>query len=250
MTLHPRFTARPIAHRGLHDRAAGRPENSLEAFRAAIASGYGIELDLQCSRDGVPMVFHDYDLDRLTPQQGPVAQRGAADLGRVVLTGGIEGIPTLAQVLELVGGRVPLLIEIKDQDGAMGETLGPLGPATVRALEGYVGPVALMSFNPHAVAEMARLAPHIARGIVTSAYDPANWAPLPAAVCDRLREIPDYDAVGASFISHEIADLGRARVADLRAAGAQILCWTVKSAEMEAEARKVAHGITFEGYPA
>ncbi len=248
MTLDPAFTRRPIAHRGLHDRARGAPENSLEAFRAAVASDYGIELDLQPSRDGVAMVFHDHDLGRLTAQQGPVAQQSAADLGRIALTGGLEGIPTLAQVLDLVQGRVPLLIEIKDQDGAMGEDVGALEAATAAALARYHGPVALMSFNPHSIAEMARLAPHLARGLVTSAYDPDVWAPLSAATCNRLRDIPDYDRTGASFISHEVADLARPRVADLKARGAAVLCWTVRSAAIEAAARKVADGITFEGY--
>ena len=82
---------------------------------------------------------------------------------------------------------------------------------------------------------------------MTSAYDPAHW-PLSAATCDRLRDIPDFDRVGASFISHEASDLSRQRVSDLKAAGANILCWTVKSPEAEAEARKVAQNVTFEGY--
>jgi glycerophosphoryl diester phosphodiesterase len=105
-----------------------------------------------------------------------------------------------------------------------------------------------MSFNPYAVEIMAEEAPLVPRGLVTSAFDPQNWAPLPAAVCAHLRRIPDYDRTGSSFISHEAADLGRDRVAELKARGAHVLCWTIRSAEQEAEARKVAEGITFEGY--
>ena len=109
------------------------------------------------------------------------------------------------------------------------------------------GPVALMSFNPHAVAKMAELCPDRPRGLVTSSYDPADW-PLDAATCARLRDIPDFDRTGSSFISHEAHDLDRARVAELKAAGANILCWTIKSAAQEADARKVAQNVTFEGY--
>lgn len=244
------FLRLPIAHRALHDRTQGRIENSPAAIRAAVAAGYGIEIDLQLSADGVAMVFHDEGLDRLTGQTGPVSARSAADLGRIRLTDSPDTIPTLTQVLELIGGKVPLLIEIKDRTLTMGPTDGRLEEATARALAGYRGDVALMSFNPASVAHMARLAPDLPRGITTSAYDPDDWSPLPAATCDRLRGIPDYDATGSSFISHEAADLGRDRVAALKAQGAKILCWTIHSPEAEANARRVADNVTFEGYRA
>ena len=94
------FLTRPIAHRALHDRAARRPENSRAAIRAAIAAGYGIEIDLQLSADGVPMVFHDETLDRLTAERGPVRARSARELGEIRLKGSEDRIPTLAQVLD------------------------------------------------------------------------------------------------------------------------------------------------------
>jgi glycerophosphoryl diester phosphodiesterase len=244
------FLRLPIAHRALHNAALGRIENSPSAISAAIAAGYGIEIDVQCSRDGVAMVFHDDDLDRLTGNTGLVAARPAAELCQIGLTGGGDCIPTLAEVLALVAGRVPLLIEIKDQTGQMGPSDGALEWAVAADLAGYSGPVAVMSFNPHSVAQMARLAPHVARGLTTSAYDPADWAPLRADICNHLRDIPDFDATGASFISHEAADLARPRVAELRAQGAAILCWTIKSAEAELAARKYAQNITFEQYAA
>lgn len=250
MTLDPAFLTRPLAHRALHDKTLGRPENSAAAVRAAVAAGYGIEIDVQPSADGVAMVFHDEELDRLTGVTGPVNARTAADLSAIPLRHGDEGIPTLAQILESVGGRVPLLIEIKDQDGQMGPLETPLEQAVARDLAGYSGPVAVMSFNPHSVARMAALCPDIPRGLTTSAWDPAVWAPVAPDVCARLRDIPDYDRVGACFISHEAADLGRDRVAALKAAGATVLCWTIRSASAEATARKVADNITFEGYPA
>jgi glycerophosphoryl diester phosphodiesterase len=248
MQLPAAFLSKPIAHRALHDKAKGRPENSLAAVRAAVEAGYGIEIDVQPSRDGVAMVFHDYDLERLTGRAGAIATLNAEELRAIRLLGGSEGIPTLREVLDTVAGKVPLLIEIKDQDGHMGPNLGPLGAAVAHELEGYEGPVAVMSFNPHAVAEMGRLAPNIPRGITTSAYIPDEWVPLPARICTHLRAIPDYESTESCFISHEVADLHRHRVAEIRALGAAILCWTVTSPALEAEARQVADNITFEGY--
>ena len=148
MTLPASFFARPFTHRALHDRKAGRVENSLKSIKAALDAGYGIEIDLQLSRDGQAMVFHDDLLDRLTGEAGPVRDRTRAELESIALTDDGGTIPALDTVLELVGGKVPLLIEIKDQDGAMGPDVGPLEKATCAALENYKGDVALMSFNP------------------------------------------------------------------------------------------------------
>ncbi len=127
----------PVAHRALHDIAQGRPENSRAAIGAAIKAGYAIEIDLQLSRDNQAMAFHDYDLRRLTGETGVLRQRTSADLRRIALKHGEgETIPTLADVLELVNGRAPLLFELKDQDGAMGPDIGALENATVAALKG------------------------------------------------------------------------------------------------------------------
>ncbi len=246
--LPPEFLQRPIAHRALHDIADQRPENSRAAIRAAIEAGYGIEIDLQRTSDNRAMVFHDYDMTRLTGQPGPIQQITAAQAQALpLLHSGGDGIPPLDEVLSMIAGQVPLLIELKDQDGAMGADIGALEADTVRALQGYDGPVAVMSFNPNSVAELARLAPHLPRGLVTCSFEPKVEL-LPQHVCDHLREIPDFDRVRASFISHEAPDLPRARVADLKAQGVPILCWTVRSPEQEAEARKVADNVTFEGY--
>lgn len=248
MTLISAFLERPIAHRGLHDIAAGRAENSTKAFAAAISHGYGIELDVQLSKDEQAMVFHDYDLKRLTGAKGAVAQRTADELGRISLLHDGDYIPTLAQVLNQVAGQVPLLIEIKDQDGAFGPNIGALEAATANCLKDYAGPTAVMSSNPHAIAEMARLLPNVPRGLVTSAYDADGWPTIPEATRVTLREIPDYDRTGSTFISHEAADLDRERVAALKANGAAILCWTIRSPAQEAEARQIVDNVTFEGY--
>lgn len=248
MTLPASLLARPIAHRALHDRRAGRVENSLKSIAAAIDAGYGFEMDVQLSRDGVAMVFHDDLLDRLTAQSGPVRDRTRAELEAIPLTDDGGTIPTLETVLSLVAGKVPLLIEIKDQDGAMGPNVGPLEAATCAALKDYSGDVALMSFNPHAVAACATYAPDIPRGLVTSSYQAVFWPELSAAARDTLREIPDYDRTGACFISHESTDLDRPRVAELKAKGAAILTWTIRTAKAEAKARRIVDNVTFEGY--
>ena len=242
------FLRLPLAHRALHDVKNGRPENSRAAIRAAIAAGYGIEIDLQISSDGQAVVFHDYDLARLTRQKGPVQKRSAAELSAVPLLGGDEGIPEFAEILELVAGRVPLLVELKDQHGQMGPTDGMLERAVAADLQGYAGPVAVMSFNPHMVAALRDLAPDVPRGLTTAGFRRIGWPLLKRSVRHHLRHIPDYDSVGASFISHDIKGLDMSRVAELKAQGTAILCWTVRSLKEERAARMVADNITFEGY--
>lgn len=244
------FLDRPVAHRAFHDRAAGRPENSRAAIRAAVAAGYPIELDLQLSADGEAMVFHDYDLARLTGASGPVAQRTAAELGGLLLRDAEDGIPTLTEVLGIVAGQVPLLIEVKDQDGQMGPNVGPLEEACARAIESYPGEAALMSFNPHSVAALARLCPRRPRGLTTCAGTAEDYPTLPAARRVELAEIGLADEMPLHFISHHHGDLDNPRVAQLKARGLSILCWTIRTPAEEAEARRIADNVTFEGYPA
>ena len=241
------FLTIPIAHRALHDVRDGRPENSRAAVQAAIDAGYGIEIDVQMTADRQAAVFHDYALDRLTDEMGPVAKRTLADLATVRLRGGDDGVPSLPEVLAMVGGKVPLLIELKDSDGALGPDVGALEMAVADAVAEYEGPVAVMSFNPHSVAAMQTLLPEVPRGLVTEAFPSHDW-PVPEARLATLRTIPDYARVGASFISHDATDLDAPRVAELKAAGADILCWTIRSPEAEAEARRIAQNVTFEGY--
>ncbi|NNU81645.1 phosphodiesterase [Halovulum dunhuangense] len=250
MTPHPDFLRLPIAHRGLHDRARGVIENSESAVRAAIAAGYGIEIDIQPSAEGVPMVFHDARLSRLTGAEGNITDLSAGELGRIALTGGTDRIPTLAHILDVVGGRVPLLVEIKDQDGTLGPDVGALEQAVAGVLAGYGGPVAVMSFNPHSVAAFGKAAPGIARGIVTESFDEAEYDTVPEARRLELSAIADFDRVGASFVSCNWRDLDRTPIHGLRARQVPILCWTIRSAAEEAEARRLADNITFEGYAA
>ncbi len=246
--LPPGFLGRPFAHRGLHDPRAGRPENSLAAAAAAIGAGYGIECDLQLSRDGVPVVFHDAELDRLTASPGATAARTTAELERLTLLGTCETIPTLDALLALLGGQVPLLVELKDQTGVLGPGDGRLEAATAQALASYAGPVAAMSFNPSMVARMRALAPSLPAGLVTCAFTAEDWPAVPAQRREALARIAAFGEVGASFISHDRRDLAAPAVARLKAAGVPVCCWTVRSPGEEREARAVADQITFEGY--
>ena len=239
---------RPFAHRGLHDLSPDRPENSRAAFLAAIDADYGIEMDIQMSGDGQAMVFHDYELSRLTNVSGPIRQRTAAELQKLHIFGGKETIPTLAQVLELVAGRAPLLIEIKDQDGALGPETCGLEAAVARVVQGYDGPAAVMSFNPHSVRYMSALLPDTPRGLVSGPFTKEAYGLVPEATRTRLRNIPDFDAIGAEFLSHDVADLDREPVKKLRASGIPVLSWTIKSKSAEEKARKSSDNITFQGY--
>ena len=248
VALPPAFLGAPLAHRGFHD--AQRPENSLSAFRAAAEAGYGIELDVQLTADGQALVFHDETLDRMAGRAGVVHDMALADLAGVRLGPGEEQIPTLAQVLDLVAGRVPVLIELKDRLGTFTPGDGRLEAAVAAALDRYAGPVAVMSFNPHLIATMADVAPEVPRGLTTEDYEPSEYPDLPPARLDALRDIVDFDRVGASFISHKASDLARPRVAELKARRNAILCWTIRAPEQEALARRIADNVTFEGYRA
>ncbi|MGV6839611.1 MAG: glycerophosphodiester phosphodiesterase family protein [Planktomarina sp.] len=242
------FLARPIAHRGLHDISQKRAENSLPAMRAAIEHGYGIEIDVQCSKDGQAMVFHDYSLQRLTGQLGAVQSTDAADLARMTLCGADDTIPTLKTVLETVAGKVPLLIEIKDQDGALGPNVGRLETAVAADLATYDGPAAVMSFNPHAIKAFRSRAAAIPYGLVTDPFDKADWPLVPQSRLDELTKLEDVIKMDCGFISHKTSDLASPIVADLKGKGLDILCWTVKSKTDGETALRIADNITFEGY--
>ena len=250
MTPPAAFLDRPLAHRGLHDRDRGIIENSGAAFEAAIKGGYGIEVDVQISSDGVPVVFHDDDLERLTGQTGLVRHRSAAELTGIELLGSANRILTLETVLERVGDRAPVLVEIKDQtffpapapiDEAVGRVLSS-------ALRHHAAQLAVMSFNPGYIRALEELPAPIARGLTSM---PADTYPdtMPRLTREAMGRIEGF-APGMSFVSHHHEDLANPRVAELKKAGASVLCWTIRSPEEEAAARRIADNVTFEGYPA
>jgi glycerophosphoryl diester phosphodiesterase len=227
------LTAIPYAHRGLH--GPGRIENSRAAFEAAVAGGHGIECDVQLTRDGEAVVFHDYGLGRQTDQQGAVADRTLADLQRVKLKGQDEGIPSLTDTLQLVAGRAPLLIEIK----ARHRSAPPLCAAVLRALTSYPGPAAIMSFNPQAGAWFASRAPQITRGLVVSEHGKRG-------TCGRVERRLALWRARPDFLAYDIRDLPSRFAAAQRARGLPVLTWTVRSPRDEEAASAFADQIIHE----
>lgn len=223
------------AHRGLH--GAGVPENSPAAFRAAIARGLGIECDVQRSRDGKAMVFHDWQLDRLTAESGEVSRLSAEQLGRIVLTGGLEPIPTLRQVLGEVAGRVPILIEIKSRRQ---DRIAALCLAVRRVLEGYAGRHAVMSFDPRVSRWYHRHSPHTVRGLVVSEGEDR-------ALSGKIRRRLALWHARPDFLAYDVRDLPSRFAAAQRARGLPVATWTVRSAEHRERAARHADADIAEG---
>ncbi len=240
------LTARPIAHRGLHDRAAGRPENTLAAARAAVAGGFAIECDVQLSQDGEAMVFHDAALGRLTGASAAVAERSAADLGTLAIGGTAETIPTLPAFLAAVAGAVPVVIEVKSRyDG----DLRLVTRAAAVALA-YDGPVALKSFDPQVVAALRDLCPTIPRGIVaeTTQDDPA-YAALPPTMRLALSNVLHFAETRPDFLSWRVDDLPCAPTYLCRLLGRiPVMAWTVRTEDQRARAGAHADQMVFEGF--
>lgn len=234
---------RPIAHRGLHDARRGIVENTAGAFAAAMRHGYAIECDLQLSADGEAMVFHDARLDRITRATGPVIAHTAADLKHVALRASGDRILTLPELLDQVDGRVPLVIELKSRwDGSLA-----LARRTARAVSGYDGPLALMSFDPDIVAGLAEVAPRAVRGIVA---ERESVMEVPLALARRL-ELRHLSHVGRSrphFLSYHADGLPYGPSRAFRQAGLPVICWTVRDASAASRARRYADQITFEGF--
>lgn len=227
-----RLISRPFAHRGLH--GPGTVENSRAAFASAIAVGHGIELDVQASRDGEAMVFHDAELARVADARGRLDAWTAAELGRFRLTGTEETVPSLTEVLALIGGRVPLLIELKSPRRQITGLCG----SVERALQGYAGPVGLMSFNPEVGHWFARHAPARLRGLVVTEQKKGlrGLIERPLALW-RSR---------ADFLAYDIRDLP-SRFADAeRHRGMPVLTWTVRSLADRARAAEHANQIIYE----
>jgi glycerophosphoryl diester phosphodiesterase len=228
-----RLTALPFAHRGLH--GGGRVENSRAAFEAAVAAGHGIELDVQASRDGEAFVFHDDELDRLTGERGSLIGYSTRELGEITLSGCEEPIPTLADVLALVRGRVPVLVEVK----IPGRRVARLCLAVFRALEGYRGPVAVMSFNPEVPSWFARHAPRRLRGLVVTESGKKGLR-------GRAERHLAFWRSRAQFLAYDIRDLPARFAARQRKAGLPVLTWTVRSEEERERAALHADQIIYE----
>jgi len=231
----------PVAHRGLHDRRADVPENSLAAFRAAARDGYAAELDVQLSADGVPMAFHDRRLERLTGAEGRMAARDAAELAELRLLGTAETLPTLADVLALADGRLPLVIELKPPP----ERDGRLEAAVWRLLRDYDGPYVVQSFDPAVLGWFHAHAPAAVRGQIACAFAGLVrafpvWQALP------LQDLKYNWLSKPHFVAYDIDALPRPAPAAARGAGLPLLVWTVKTPRQLAKARRLADNVIFE----
>jgi glycerophosphoryl diester phosphodiesterase len=219
------LTAAPIAHRGLHDLAAGRPENSLAAFEESCRLGFPAEMDLRLTRDGEVVVFHDRGLRRLTGTTGRVEDTDAAELTARRILGTSERVPSLRDVLALVDGRVPLLLELKPC------ALGPvLEHAALRALRGYRGDVAIQSFKRRSLRHLDRSeAPHAVGHL---------WRRVRVAGA----------AVRPAFYGCHVAAAGAPAVRRRREAGAIVLAYTIRSPAEAQRALRFVDNYIFEGF--
>jgi glycerophosphoryl diester phosphodiesterase len=214
-------------------------ENSAGAIADAVVQGYGVELDVQLSRDGEAMVFHDYELDRLTIVQGPVADRTAAELQAIRLYDCDEVMPRLADALSTIAGRTPLLVELKSRD----RRAALLCRAVAEALEGYEGPVGVMSFNPEVGAWFARRAPHILRGLVVTEQGKNGLR-------GRIERRMALWRARADFLAYDVRDLPSRFAAVARLRGLPVYTWTVRTEADHARAAAHADQIIFEAAPA
>jgi glycerophosphoryl diester phosphodiesterase len=242
---------RPIAHRGLYNEATGIAENSLSAFRAAAEAGYPLELDVQLSRDGEAVVFHDPFLDRMTGTKGRVCDFTAAELGRLRLKGTADTIPTLRQAFDAVAGRVPILIETKLLD----YPVGPLEERVARLIVAYGGPVAIHSFSPDSLGWFADHLPAVPRGQIALDYAHAGSSPEFTARGEvmlsslhkwALTNLLRFGTARPDFVSYDLGDLPRLATTVARWLGLPLLAWTVNSPDAQARARELADNFIFE----
>ncbi len=238
------LTARPIAHRALHGGAL--VENTLGAAAGAVAANYGIETDLQLSADGEVIVFHDDMLDRLTTASGPVNAKTSTELKKIAFKDSGERIPTLGELLALVAGRTPLVLELKSAwDGDE-----RLVARVAKQLESYAGPVAAMSFDPRLVEALRKHAPGLPRGIVAERYYRAEyWDKMPWLHKFALGNLLHFLSTRPHFVAYRVQDLPAiAPLLARHALGMPLLTWTVRTETERRRARFWANQMIFEGF--
>jgi len=239
---------RPIAHRGLHDAGKGIIENTAAAFKAAMDKGYGIECDVSPASDGTPFVFHDAEFARLIDAPGRIGDTAPAKIAGLTYRGSTERVLPFADLLDLVAGRVPLLVEIKSDwrtpNAAFLQAIATRGAS-------YQGSLALMSFDPAVMTAIKDLAPDIPRGIVSGIYNGPEWWPdkIDEERAFRLSHLLESGPVEPEFYSYHIKSLPTPVTQFVREVlRTPVMTWTVKTSGDLAKARQWADGITFEGF--
>lgn len=241
------LTAHPIAHRGLHDRASGVIENSVSAAKAAVAGGFAIECDVQLTADGEAVVFHDFALERLTEARGKVVDATAQGLAAITINGTDDRIPALGSFIELIAGKVPLVIEIK----SLFEGDLRLTRRTAEIVARYPGhPIALKSFDPVVVAALRDLTPERPRGIVAmDAYADADFSQLSRVERHGLANLLHYPDSRPDFLSWRVRDLPSGIPLLWRQAMARpVMTWTVRNETDRRLSASHADQMVFEGF--
>ena len=237
--------APPVAHRGLWT-TDGAPENSLAAFQAACAHGYGIELDVQLSADGEAMVFHDSKLERMTGAAGRIGDHTQADLANLRLNGAEEGIPTLTEALAVVGHRAMVQIELKISAG----DVGPLEKRVHEVLIDHNGPTAVIGFNPYSHGWFAQHHPKVLRGLNSYGYADDGARKLAAEQRQAYARLEHVSIARPHFLALGVDMLPSPKAAELRRQGMPVVAWTVRSAEEWDTLKPHCDNLIFEGFAA
>lgn len=237
---------RPIAHRGLHDRTQGIIENTVSAARAAIEHGYAIECDVQLSRDGQLLVFHDDHLDRLTTSTGDFHLYDAQTLTKFTLKATTDSIPHFETFLQCLSGKVPLICEIKSRFNGSIDAVNILA----HHLQRYDGPVAIKSFDPSLVIALAHAIPDRPRGFIgESAYDDSEWNFLSPQQKQDFSTLARFDDMKLDFLSWYIKDLDHSVPQMMRQhQGLPLMTWTVRTDADRNKANIFSDQIVFEGF--
>ncbi len=240
------LTARPVAHRGLHDRARGIVENMPGAALAAIDGNFAIECDIQLTADGEAMVHHDDALGRLTEGSGALLGMTSRALKAVTFKDTPERMMSLGDLCALVGGRVPIVVELKSHfDGDR-----QLVTRMADVLASYAGPVAAMSFDPDLVKALREAVPELPRGIVAQRhYSEADWPEATLAQRKSMLHLKHAFRTRPHFIAYWVNDLPAAAPFIARHLfGLPLLTWTVRTPQQRERAGRYADQMIFEGF--
>jgi glycerophosphoryl diester phosphodiesterase len=240
------LTARPVAHRGLHDVSRGIVENMPGAVKAAIAGNFAVEVDIQLTADGEAMVHHDHELGRLTTASGRLREKTAAELRSVAFRDTPEQMMSLSDLCTLVAGRAPLVIEVKSLfDGDR-----KLVKRMAEVLASYEGPAVGMSFDPDQVLALREIIPSRPRGVVAQrSYDDSYWSKLTPEQRDSMLCLRHGLQTQPHFVAFKVDHLpAPAPWIARNVFGCPLLTWTVRTPEQRARAARYADQMIFEGF--